>query len=711
MTLAVESSGDRASAVVLIAYVRWAGVVLGVLQAFLVTDPRPIGGPWFVLAAAMSMAAYNVPATLARRFRPATVERLRWACLAGDFAVCTAWTMLAANDIFSTTYAIYILVGIEAAYLYGNRGTAAFSVAFLAAYAALYAERAAFFGFPILLSSIIFRSAIVLVAAWFASAITEQSQRRREAAVQAGSEARRQADIATHRTDELDSLLRAISDIGEGVVTVSQGRIVAANDAYCRLTGYDLAALQSLQGFLDVIAPEARDALTAATAYAGIHGTSGESVLLSKDGERIPVDWATRHVEIGTTTHIVAVVRDIRERKHVMQLIEEERDKAEAASKAKSEYLSRMSHELRTPMTAILGYAELLEMEARQEDRDAVDAILKAGGHLLSLINDALDISRIESGKESFSLEPVDLTSVLEESARLMRPLAEAHGASITVKAPAPGAEYVEADRQRLSQVFLNLLSNGVKYTGPGSSVVVTANGSVPGRVHVAVADDGPGIPEEKLPLVFEPFERLGAERTQTAGTGLGLALTKRIVESMGGVIGVQSTVGKGSTFWVELTAAAPPQAAEQPLPSALAEAARSAGAGEHVMLYVEDNLTTISLVERIVALRPAITLVTAMQGSLAIDLARQHKPRLIVLDVHLPDIDGDEVLERLKQDDATKSIPVIMLSADATKRSVDRLIAAGATRYLTKPISVAKFLAVLDDVLRIGDLEPTDRP
>ena len=689
---------DRAAVVALVAYVRWAGVGLGVLQAFLVSDPRPIGGPWFVLLATAVMAAYNVPATLARRFSPPTVERLRLVCLAGDFCVCTAWTMLVANDIYSTTYAIYVLVGIEAAFLFALRGVAVFAVAFLLGYAALYTERAVFFHFPLLVSSIIFRSAIVLVAAWFAGAITQQSERRRAAAVRAGALAREQADLATRRTEQLDSLLRAISDIGEGVVTVSEGRVIAANDAYCRLTGYSLEELLAMPSFMDVVAPEDREALAAMTGRADDDGSGGESALLAKSGARIPVEWATRHLQVGSQTHIIGVVRDIRERTRVLRLIESARDRAEAASRAKSEYLSRMSHELRTPMTAILGYTELLQLEGDERDKDALDSILKAGGHLLSLINDALDISRIESGKESLSLEPVRLRSVLDECADLIRPLAASRDVTLTVKSD-DSTDHVHADRQRLVQVFLNLMSNGVKYSGRGSTVMVTASRPTANSVQVRVVDNGPGIPEEKLPLVFEPFERLGAERTDTTGTGLGLTLTKRILEAMGGVITVESLVGTGTVFTVELAAAAPPLLPELPVEPPAHPALAPAG-GEQVVLYVEDNLTTIALIERIFAMRPWIRLITAMQGSLAMDLAREHQPSLIVLDLHLPDINGDEVLARLKADESTQDIPVIMLSADATGRQAERLVAAGAIAYLTKPVSVAAFLDVLDAAL-----------
>jgi PAS domain S-box-containing protein len=705
-----EPAADRAAAVALIAYVRWAGVALGVLQAFLVTDPQPIGGPWFVLLASGVMAAYNVPATLVRRNGGRHAELLRWACLAGDFAVCTAWTLLVANDIYSTTYAIYILVGIEAAFLYGVSGAAWFSIAFLLAYGVLYWERAAFFGFPVLFSSLLFRSAIVLVAVGLASAITEQSQRRRAASLRASNDARLQAELASQRSDELDSLLRAISDMGEGVVTVSEGKIVDANEAYRRLSGYELSELRALSSFLSVVAPEARKALTQLVTPPDIRGASGETVLLTKSGERIPVDWSTGHTRIGNAIHVVGVVRDIRERKRILRLIGSERDRAEEASRAKTEYLSRMSHELRTPMTAILGFAELLQLQARAEDRQAVESILSASGHLLSLINDALDISRIESGKETLSSGPVPLAEVIDECVTLMSPLAEAREISLKVDLSAVPAAYVEADRQKLAQIFLNLLSNGVKYTPAGSTISVKALPSEAQRVRIAVSDNGPGISTHLAERVFEPFERLGAERGGTPGTGLGLALARRLVEAMGGAIGLESAPGAGSTFWVELNVAEPPADAIPALAPAAPESRTSkAVAGEQVVLYVEDNLTTIGLVERIVALRPSIKLLTSMQGSLALDLAREHQPRLILLDVHLPDIDGAELLRQFKLEPRTKDVPVIILSADATQWQRNRLLEAGASRYLTKPIAVAELLEVLDGVLSAGATEHAD--
>jgi CheY-like chemotaxis protein len=388
-----------------------------------------------------------------------------------------------------------------------------------------------------------------------------------------------------------------------------------------------------------------------------------------------------------------------------MELIEAERDRAAEASRAKTEYLSRMSHELRTPMTVILGFADLIKLHAPDEENQAVDSILRAGSHLLSLINDALDISRIESGKELLTLAPVRLDTVIEESAQLMRPLAEARNTTLEVSVAEGVAEHVQADRQRLAQVMLNLLSNAVKYAEVGSSVKLRVTMAGRRRVCVSVADNGPGIAPDKLPLVFEPFERLGAERSATPGTGLGLALTKRLVDAMGGAIGVESALGSGTTFWVELNVAdrAPDTTSE---PQAVASAGAVAAAAEETVLYVEDNVATIQLVSEIFTLRPSIRLLTAMQGSLAFELALQHQPRMIIIDVHLPDMDGFELLQRFKADTRTRDVPVVVLSADATQWQRDRLLGGGASQYLTKPVSVSELLEVVDATIGAAQAE-----
>lgn len=377
----------------------------------------------------------------------------------------------------------------------------------------------------------------------------------------------------------------------------------------------------------------------------------------------------------------------------------EARHEAERVSRAKSEFLSRMSHELRTPLNAILGFGQLLEMDPLPPgQRDGVQHILKAGRHLLNLINEVLDISRIESGHLHLSLEPVEVASLLDGALNMIRPLAAQAGVTLHAAIGTPGEAYVQADRQRLHQVLLNLLSNAIKYNRRGGRVDVTCV-QTDGRMQMRVSDTGAGIPEARLRQLFIPFERLGAEQSSVEGTGLGLALSKRLAEVMRGSMGVESSPGKGSTFWIELALSEAPTAREVATLLGM-QMAPVAGPGQHTILYIEDNTSNVQLVERIVALRPDLRLFVAMQARLGIDLAFEHRPDLILLDLNLPDMSGLEVLLLLQNDPRTSAIPVTVISADATRGQVSRLLAAGAAAYLTKPLEVPQFLAMLDKIL-----------
>jgi signal transduction histidine kinase/ActR/RegA family two-component response regulator len=371
---------------------------------------------------------------------------------------------------------------------------------------------------------------------------------------------------------------------------------------------------------------------------------------------------------------------------------------AAAASRAKSEFLSRMSHELRTPLNGILGFAQLLELDARSaEQRESIEHILKGGRHLLALINEVLDIARIEAGKLSVSLEPVHARDVVNGALDLVRPQAAARGIRLPEAVAADA--YVMADRQRLQQILLNLLSNAVKYNRQGGGVSVRCDRGPSARVRLTVADDGPGIAPELMPRLFTPFDRLDAQELSVEGTGLGLALSRGLAELMRGTLSAESTVGEGSKFTIELPAAeCPTQEVERAARPLGVEPADAGPRG--TVLYVEDNSSNLRLVERIIVRRPGVTLLSAMQGRRGVELARDHRPDVILLDLHLPDVPGQDVLAQLRADPLTREIPVVILSADATPGQASRLLQEGAHAYLTKPLVVSQFLGILDELL-----------
>jgi len=378
--------------------------------------------------------------------------------------------------------------------------------------------------------------------------------------------------------------------------------------------------------------------------------------------------------------------------------------RAETASRAKSEFLSRMSHELRTPLNSILGFAQVLEMDSLSPEQcESVGYIVKGGRHLLRLIDEVLDIARIEAGRLAISPEPVPVRDIVREALDLVKPLAaERHVRLLDGGASDAPDQHVLADAQRFKQVLLNFLSNAIKYNREGGTVTLSYSAPAPGWLRLEVIDTGPGIPPDGLERLFAPFERLGAEQAGIEGTGLGLALSKRLVEAMGGRLGAESTLGRGSTFWIELAVAESP--VKRLTRDDLAEPASAGGDGSSkagIVLYVEDNLSNVQLIKRLLVHRPKVRLLPIMQGRLALDLASQHNPDLILLDLQLPDIPGDEVLRRLRETPETRHIPVIVISADATPGQIDRLRAAGAWQYLTKPFDVKKFLSLLDEALK----------
>ena len=374
---------------------------------------------------------------------------------------------------------------------------------------------------------------------------------------------------------------------------------------------------------------------------------------------------------------------------------------AETASQAKSEFLSSMSHELRTPLNAVIGFAELLKMDREgtltDKQREYVGHIVKGADHLVELVNEVLDLAGIEAGRLRLSIEPVSARSALEYVQRAMLPLAQKHGVMLELKMPVE-LGYVRADELRLRQVLINLVSNAIKYNRPGGSVALTGRSMASGRVRFVVTDTGSGIAPERAKDLFQPFQRLGAENSGIEGTGIGLALSRRLVEAMNGSIDFASELGRGSTFWVDL-----------PAETSGGRAAESAGtltwpsratAGGYSLLYVEDDPSSVQLMEQLVATLPDVAMLAAPTPQLGIDLALAHRPNVIVVDLNLPGLSGFEVLARLKAMPETRDIPVLALTAAAFPRDIKRGIEAGFFRYLAKPIDVNAFLAAVSEAL-----------
>jgi signal transduction histidine kinase/ActR/RegA family two-component response regulator len=372
---------------------------------------------------------------------------------------------------------------------------------------------------------------------------------------------------------------------------------------------------------------------------------------------------------------------------------------AEKANLAKSEFLSSMSHELRTPLSAILGFAQLMESGSpplTASQKRSIDQILQGGWYLLQLINEILDLALIESGKLSLSLEPISLAEVMQECKDMIEQQALKRGISVAF----PQFDvpcFVKADRTRVKQVFINLLSNAIKYNRAHGTVVVEYITSIPGRIRVCVKDSGEGMSADQLAQLFQPFNRLGQEAGAEEGTGIGLVMTKRLIEMMGGIIGAESTVGAGSVFWIELELTSERPAVGGGSPFEPTDPLIHAGAELRTLLYVEDNPANLMLVEDLIARRPDIRLLTALDGRTGIEIARARRPDLILMDINLPGISGIRALKILAADPTTAHIPVIALSANAIPHDIEKGLAAGFFRYLTKPIKVNEFMETLN--------------
>ena len=444
--------------------------------------------------------------------------------------------------------------------------------------------------------------------------------------------------------------------------------------------------------------------------------TNFELTARARGGKQTVVSYnaTTFYDRDRTLQGVFAAARDVTERNRLDQVLleknvelESAKSVAERANLAKSDFLSSMSHELRSPLNAILGFAQLMESDSQSptpSQKESIAQILVAGWHLLNLINEILDLAVIEAGTVSLSGESVSLDEVMLECRAMMEPQAQQRGISMTFP-EFDNPCFVSSDRTRLKQILINLLSNAIKYNKAQGTVVVDYTVIAPDRIRINITDTGAGLRPEKLAQLFQPFNRLGQEAGGEEGTGIGLVVTKRLVELMGGAIGVDSTVGTGSVFWIELISAAAPQLAVEG-----GEAAAHApphvphGARLRTLLCVEDNPANLKLVEELIARRPDLRLLTAVNGTLGIEVARASQPEMILMDVNLPDISGIEAMKILREDPVTAHIPIVALSANAMPRDIRKGLEAGFFRYLTKPIKVNEFMDTLRMALEFAE-------
>ena len=556
----------------------------------------------------------------------------------------------------------------------------------------------------------------------------DENRRIREELVRSKTEATARKQVEQARQVSEARLSGLVNSVLDAIITVDSNHCITLfNPAAAIMFG--LSAADALGSNIDRLIPSRfrpghSDRIrryAEAQVSARTMGNLREIFGRHADGSEFPIEASIAQLEVDGEKMFTVVLRDITERKRLDQELQEKnveldsaRSVAEKANLAKSDFLSSMSHELRTPLNAILGFTQLIESGTplpTPAQRRSIEQILTAGWYLLELINEILDLALIESGKTTLSTEPVSLLEVMLECRTMVEPLAEKRGIGMIF----PRFElpyFVSADRTRVKQVLINLLYNAIKYNKPEGSVAVEYTLSPPNSIRIGVCDTGKGLAPEQLAQLFQPFNRLGKEASAEEGTGIGLVVTKRLIELMGGTIGVDSTVGVGSVFWFELSlTTAPSLAVLEAEYATLMRPQVTDGTPVRTLLYVEDNPANLELVEQLIARRPDLRFLSAADGNLGVEFARVYQPEVIVMDINLPGISGLEVMQILRADPLTAHIPIIAISANALPHDIEKAIKAGFFKYITKPIKVIEFMAALDAALAYRERHQAQQP
>jgi PAS domain S-box-containing protein len=520
-----------------------------------------------------------------------------------------------------------------------------------------------------------------------------------------------------------------LNSIGDAVIaTDAEGRVTLMNPLAAMLTGWMDISTRSptVDEVFNIINKETRLPATIPVketlALGTIHGLANHTVLIARDGSECDIadSCAPIRDRNGLVIGAVLVFRDVTGEYAVQQLLKDKnvelelaKSFAEKANRAKSEFLSSMSHELRSPLNAILGFAQLLESDKPPPSpiqMESIGLILQSGWHLLTLINEVLDLAKVESGHAPLSHEPVSMAEVIVECQKMIGPQAQQRGIHM-IFPKLDKSYFINADRTRVKQILINLLSNAIKYNTLQGTVEVKCSEIVPGRIRVSIKDTGAGLSPEKIEQLFQAFNRLGQESGGEEGTGIGLVVAKRLVEMMGGVIGVESTVGMGSMFWFEfILVEAPSLSMEEIDVAIMAQPHVPCASRQHTVLYVEDNPTNLQLVKKIIARQPNISLLTAVDGYSGIEIARTAQPDVILMDINMPGMNGFEALKILQSDPTTAHITVLALTANAMSRDIKHGMEAGFFRYITKPIMVNELLEALNVALEFADIRRSQR-